>query len=50
MQEGDVIPIEVPKMIKAHVDGVPVMECGYGTMNGRYALKVNSLISQSEIE
>lgn len=50
MQEGDVIPIEVPKAIKAHVDGVPVMECGYGTMNGRYALKVNSLISQSEIE
>lgn len=50
MQEGDVIPIEVPKTVKAHVDGVPVMECGYGTMNGRYALKVNSLISQSEIE
>lgn len=50
MQEGDVIPIEVPKMIKAHVDGVPVMECGYGTMNGRYALKVNSLISQPETE
>ncbi|MEK7779574.1 MAG: flagellar motor switch protein FliM [Pseudomonadota bacterium] len=50
MQEGDVIPIEVPKTVEAHVDGVPVMECGYGTMNGRYALKVNSLISQSEIE
>lgn len=50
MQEGDVIPIEIPKTVKAHVDGVPVMECGYGTMNGRYALKVNSMISQSEME
>lgn len=50
MQEGDVIPIEIPQEVKAHVDGVPIMECGYGTMNGRYALKVNSLISQSEIE
>lgn len=50
MQEGDVIPIEIPQTVKAHVDGVPIMECGYGTMNGRYALKVNSLISQSEME
>lgn len=50
MQVGDIVPLEIPKMITVHVSGVPVMDCRYGTMNGRYALKVNNLISQSETE
>lgn len=50
MQVGDIVPLEIPKMITVHVSGVPVMDCRYGTMNGRYALKVNNLISQSESE
>lgn len=50
MQAGDVIPLEIPKSITAHIDGVPVMDCRYGTMNGRYALRVNNMISPSESE
>lgn len=50
MQVGDIIPLEIPKTITVNVSGVPVLDCRYGTMNGRYALKVNSLISQSETE
>lgn len=50
MQAGDIIPLEIPKTITAHVDGVPVMDCRYGIMNGRYALKVNAMISPSEAE
>lgn len=50
MQAGDIIPLEIPKSITAHIDGVPVMDCRYGTMNGRYALRVNSMISPSESE
>lgn len=50
MQTGDIIPLEIPKSIIAHIDGVPVMDCRYGTMNGRYALRVNNMISPSESE
>lgn len=50
MQAGDIIPLEIPKTITAHVDGVPVMDCRYGIMNGRYALRVNAMISPSEAE
>jgi len=50
MQAGDIIPLEIPKTITAHVDGVPVMDCRYGIMNGRYALRVNAMISPSETE
>jgi flagellar motor switch protein FliM len=50
MQAGDIIPLEIPESITAHIDGVPVMDCRYGTMNGRYALRVNSMISPSESE
>lgn len=48
MQAGDIIPLEIPKSISVCVDGVPVMDCRYGTMNGHYALRVNSMISNKE--
>jgi flagellar motor switch protein FliM len=44
MKEGDVIPITVPERVTAEVDGVPVMECSYGKLNGQYALRVEKLI------
>jgi flagellar motor switch protein FliM len=50
MQAGDIIPLEIPKTIKAHVDGVPVMDCRYGIINGRYALRVDAMISPSEAD
>ena len=44
MKAGDIIPIAVPDHITAEVDGVPVMECSYGKLNGQYALRVEKLI------
>lgn len=44
LQVGDVLPIEIPQSIVATVNGVPVMECGYGTSNGHYALHVRKMI------
>jgi flagellar motor switch protein FliM len=40
LETGDVIAIELPEVIAAEVDGVPVLECKYGVVHGRYALKV----------
>lgn len=48
MQEGDVISLEIPDAIVAQVDGVPVMECRYGVLNGQYALRVDTMLSQAE--
>ncbi|MBP2167160.1 flagellar motor switch protein FliM [Erwinia toletana] len=45
LQPGDVLPIEKPDRIIAHVDGVPVLTSQYGTLNGQYALRVEHLIN-----
>ncbi|MGE5622114.1 MAG: flagellar motor switch protein FliM [Bacillota bacterium] len=44
MKVGDIIPITVPDPLCATVDGVPVMECTYGKLNGQYALRIEKLI------
>jgi flagellar motor switch protein FliM len=33
--------------LQAKVAGVPVLDCHYGTSNGKYALKVNQLLTGS---
>ena len=48
MKVGDIIPLVVPEHIEATVDGVPVMECTYGVLNGQYALKVEKLLANAE--
>jgi flagellar motor switch protein FliM len=40
MKVGDFIELEREAVIEAKVDGVPILECEYGTHNGKYALKV----------
>lgn len=45
LQPGDVLPIDKPDRIIAHVDGVPVLTSQYGTLNGQYALHVEHLIN-----
>jgi hypothetical protein len=46
MRVGDVIPLDVPEVLQAEVDGVPVFECRHGTKNGRYALKVERFLGR----
>lgn len=50
MKVGDIIPLSVPEVIAAEVDGVPVMECSYGKFNGQYALRVEKLLTHSTNE
>ena len=50
MKVGDVIPLTVMEQIQATVDGVPVMDCTYGVLNGQYALKVEKLHANAEIK
>jgi flagellar motor switch protein FliM len=40
LQAGDVIALDLEPSITAEVDGVPVMRCSYGVVDGSYALKV----------
>jgi flagellar motor switch protein FliM len=44
IKAGDVLPIELSPRIAARIDGIPVMECGYGELNGRYALRVERVL------
>lgn len=46
LQVGDVLPVEIPETLIAKVNGVPVIECGYGTSNEHYALQVQKIIGQ----
>lgn len=48
LQIGDVLPVEIPEKIVATVNGVPVMECGYGTSNKHYALRVQQMIDHQD--
>ena len=48
MKVGDFIELERERIIQAKVGGVPVLECEYGTHNGKYALKVVRTIRSSD--
>ena len=47
MRVGDVVSFEMPRAVDAIVDGVPIFECRFGTMNGRYAVKVERVLAAS---
>lgn len=44
LKAGDVLPIELPEIVCARVDGVPVMKCEFGSQQGQHALRVHQLI------
>ncbi len=46
---GDFIELDLLPNIQAKVSGVPILECHYGTSNGKYALKVDQLLSSSNL-
>jgi len=47
LKAGDFIELDLRPSIQAKVAGVPVLDCHYGTSNGRYALKVDQLLAGS---
>jgi len=50
MRVGDVIPLNVQEVLKAEVDGVPVLDCRYGTQNGQYAIKIDRFLAAEDSE
>jgi flagellar motor switch protein FliM len=45
LQRGDVISLDLPDVVVAAVEGMPLLECRYGVVNGHYALKVDRVMS-----
>jgi len=48
MKVGDVLPVEVPEIITARINEVPVMECGFGVFNTQYALRIQKLLTPND--
>lgn len=48
LRKGDVLPLDIPESIDAYAGNIPIMNCSYGTFNGRYALRVQQLLQHSE--
>ncbi|HJV59996.1 MAG TPA: flagellar motor switch protein FliM [Albitalea sp.] len=46
---GDFIELDLQPGIHAKVAGVPILECHYGTSNGKYALKIDQLLTSSNL-
>ena len=46
---GDFIELDLDPQVQAKVDGVPVLDCHYGTSSGRYSIKVDQLLSSSNL-
>lgn len=44
---GDILPLDLPATITASVDGVPVMECEYGSQHEQRALRVKQMFNHS---
>ena len=50
MKPGDVIPIDMPQSVVAQVDGVPIFDCKYGSLNGRHAIRIEKILAVSAKE
>jgi flagellar motor switch protein FliM len=46
---GDFVELELDPLIQAKVNGVPIMDCYYGTSNGRYALRVEEMLTGGDV-
>jgi flagellar motor switch protein FliM len=46
---GDFIELDLSAGIQAKVVGVPIFDCHYGTSNGKYALKIDHMLSCSNM-
>ena len=46
---GDFIELDLDPVIQAKVSGVPVFDCHYGTSSNRYAIKIDRMVSGSNL-
>jgi flagellar motor switch protein FliM len=47
LRAGDFIPLPLKEVIPVKVDGVPVMECRFGAVNGHTAIRIERLLKYS---
>ena len=47
LQPGDFVPLPLRDIIPVKIDGVPVMECSFGTVNGHIAIRMERLLKYS---
>ena len=45
LKPGDFVELDLDPVIQAKVDGVPVFDCRSGISNGRYAIKIDKLLT-----
>lgn len=45
LKAGDFIELDLDPLVQAKVDGVPVFPCHYGTSGGKYAIKIDRLLT-----
>src|SRR5699024_11195303 len=50
LKPGDVMPIDLPDLITARVDDVPVLECEYGSHERQRALRVRRVINHAHVD
>jgi flagellar motor switch protein FliM len=50
LKAGDVLPVDMPQKIRAEIEGVPILECRFGTTDGHYALMVERIMSNPDNE
>ncbi|TCW33907.1 flagellar motor switch protein FliM [Gulbenkiania mobilis] len=48
LKQGDIVTLEIPEHLVADVSGIPVFECSYGTLQGRYALRVEKILAGTQ--
>jgi flagellar motor switch protein FliM len=46
---GDFVELDLNPLIQAKIDGVPVFDCHYGTSNKKYAIKIENLLTGSNL-
>jgi flagellar motor switch protein FliM len=47
LRVGDFIPLPLKEIVPAKIDGVPVMECRFGAVNGHTAIRIERLLKYS---
>lgn len=50
MKAGDIVDLDLKPVLTAAIDGVPVVHCRYGVLNGKYAIKVEQVLTRSPPE
>ena len=48
LKAGDFIELDLRETLTTRVDGVPVFECRYGTLNNRYAIRIHQFLTAPE--